>query len=106
GAAGVAGVAVDVDQDVDPVGADLRGGRLVAHFADVDPVLDRGLDPLVQRALVLAPAIVGEDLDVLAVVQLEELGHQVADGVVAQVGGDIAHAQAPAGEVDLGRAAV
>jgi hypothetical protein len=49
--------------------------------------------------------VIREDLEIVAVVLLEEVDHQIADGVVAQVGTDIADAQAAAG-FDRRRAAV
>ena len=103
GAAAVAGVAVHVDQDIDAVRADPLRRLLVGHLADVDPVLHGRLDAGVELALVLAAAVVGEHLDFAAV---EQLGHQIADRVVAQVRRHIAHADPPAREVDLGVAAV
>ena len=51
-------------------------------------------------------AIIGEDLDRAFVMQFEQLGHQIADGMIAQVGGDIADAQAAGRQVDGGMAAV
>ena len=51
-------------------------------------------------------AIIGENLNRLLVVQLEQLRHQIADGVIAQVGGDIADAQAALRQIDRRVAAV
>jgi hypothetical protein len=102
GRAGVAGVAVDVDQDIDAVVGDALGGLVVRHWADVGEVLDRRADAGVQAIAGLRPAVVGEDLDLLLVVHLEQLGHQVADGVVAQVRRDVADARAAAGQMSMG----
>ncbi len=45
-------------------------------------------------------AVIGEHLHLGAVVQLQQLGHEIADRVLAQVGGHIADPQAPAGKLD------
>ncbi len=94
---GIAGVAVDVDQDVDAIGGDHGGGLVVGQVADGLPVFDGGGGALMDAALGLDAAIVGEDLDLRAVMQLEQLSHQIADGVVAQVGRHIADPQAAVG---------
>ena len=91
--AGVARVAVDVDEDVDAVFRDLCGGFVVGHAADVAPVIDARLDAGLDRIVGLDAGVIGEDLEVVAVVLFEEVDHQVADRVVAQIRADIADAQ-------------
>ena len=99
GGAGMPGEAVDVHQDVDAIGGDLaRRGRVV-HGGDIDPMLHRRLDPLGDRALRVLAAVVGEDFDLALVVDLEQFGHQIADRVLAQVRGDVAHANSPRRDV-------
>ena len=51
-------------------------------------------------------AIIGEYFDAALVMQLEQLRHQIADGVIAQIGGNIADAQPAAAQIDRGMAAV
>ena len=99
-------MAVDVDQHVDAVRRDPRRGLIVAHAADVDSNARPRLDAVVKLAVGIRAAIIGEHLDLRLVMQFEQLGHQIADGVIAQVGGNIADAQAPAGQIDGGVAAV
>ena len=87
-------IAVEVDQDIDPVLDDPARGLVIAEIGDVDPVIDGACRI---RALVssLGPdaAVIGEDLDLVAVVELEHLAGQEADGMLAQIGGDIADAR-------------
>ncbi len=82
---GVTGVAIDVHQDVDPVGGDPARGGLVIERPDVDPMLSRSLDARAEPPVGRRAAVIGEDLDGGPVVQFEQLRHQVADGVVTQV---------------------
>ena len=88
------GVAVDVDQDLDAVLDHLLGGLVVGHVGDVDPVFDRVLHALLDRIGRLDAAVVGEDLDLGAIVQLEDLVGEIADGVFAQVRRQIGDAAA------------
>jgi hypothetical protein len=98
-------VAVDVDEDVDAVFRDLRGGFVVGDVADVAPVITARLDAGLDRIVGYDAGVIGEDLKIVAVVLLEEVDHQIADSVVAQVGADIADAQLAVG-LDRRRAAV
>ncbi len=67
---------------------------MVLHAVQRHPVIDRGADALLQGILLVDAAIIGEQLDRAGIVELEQLGHQIADRVVAQVRGQIADAQA------------
>ena len=94
--AAVVGVAHQVDQHVDAIGADALGDRLTAarghhrevihaaadHCGDLVGDIDQG---------------VGEDLETPAVVAGEQSMEQVAHRVVAEIGGEVADTEAPAG---------
>ena len=89
----ILGVAVEIDQDVDAVGRDLRRRLIVGHAGDVGPVIDAGLGAGLRRVGPVDPAVIGEDLEVLAVVLLDDVGHGKADRMLAQVGRHIADPQ-------------
>ncbi len=80
-------VAVQVDQDLDAVGADALHRRLRGVVAGVDEMLERVLDAPAQRAVLVRPDRVGEYVEAAAVVPLPELGEQVGDRVQAEVAG-------------------
>ena len=88
-----AGVAVHVDQDVDAVLQHQGQRPVVVERRDVAPVLDTSADAGLDRVLLRDAAVVGEDLHRGAVVLPQHLRHQVADGVPAEVGGEVADAQ-------------
>ena len=90
---GILGVAVEIDQDIDPVPDDLLGGGLVVHFANVDPMIDRAFYSGIRRVAYRYSAIVGENLDPFPVVEFEYLGRQEPDGVLPQIGRQVADAQ-------------
>jgi protease-4 len=104
--AGVGGQAVEVDQDVDPVLGDQARRLGVAQRVEVDEVLERRLRaPALGRVVGLRVGGEREGLEAAAVMGLEHAGHQVADGVRAQVGRQVAQAQAPPGRLwDAGAA--
>ena len=81
--AGEIGVAVDIDQDVDAVAQNLLRRLGIAHGVDVDPMVDGASDPGLDEIRGVRAAIIDEHLDGGAVVQLENLGHQEANGVMA-----------------------
>ena len=87
-------MAGEVDKDVDPVGADLGGDRIVTHAHGRAPVVGQSLEPLGDRVGV-AHLGVAEELDLGPVVGGEPGADEEAGGVVAEVGGDVADAQAP-----------
>ena len=99
-------MAVDIDQNVYAIGRDAAGRFVIAQIADVDPMFDGGFDAVRQRAVRLRTAVIGEYLDAAPVVQFEQLRHQIADGMIAQVGGNIADARPPAAQIDFGMPAV
>jgi len=99
-------MAVDIDQNVYAVRRDAAGSFVIAQVLDVDPVFDGGLDAVCQRAVRLRTAIIGEYFDAALVMQFEQLRHQIADGMIAQIGGNIANARTAAAEIDLGMPAV
>ncbi len=94
---GIARVAVDVDKDIDAIFRDHGGRIVITDAANVAPLVAIGLDAGLDRIIRLDAGVVSEHLEVLAIVLLEEVDHQIADGVMAQVRGDIADAQAAAG---------
>ena len=83
-----------VDRDVNPeVGEPLR--RLgVARGAHIDEVLERLPEPLPHRTVVGPSPRDGVDLEPLPIVPLEQLGHQIRQGVLAEVRREVGDAQA------------
>ena len=89
----VLGVPVEINQDVDAVFCDLGSGRIVIEVVDVAPMVDRILGALLGRIGSLDAARIGEDLEVLVIVLLHDVGHGEAHGVFAQIGRHIADAE-------------
>ena len=86
--------AVQVDQDVDLVGADGTGGLLVGLGVDADVVVHRLDHAGADRRAVLAAPAEGVHLELAAVVQLVQLGGQDGYRVRAEVRRQVADAQA------------
>jgi len=61
-------VAVEIDQDVNVVSFDPVATLLVVQRADIDPMLGRSLEARLRRVSPGDPAIIGEDLEILAIV--------------------------------------
>ena len=77
-----------------PSAAIFAAACVVGQAVDVDPVVDALLDARLRRIGTVDAAVIGENLEALAVVLLHHVGHGEADGVVAQVRRDIADLQA------------
>ena len=90
------GVALEVDEDVDAVGADALGGGLVGEGADGDEVIQSRQQAAAHRAVVVGTAGIGEEFEPRAVVAFEQLGDKIGGGVLVVVCGEVAEAQ-PAG---------
>src|SRR5271155_2624608 len=61
-------IAVEVDQDIDVVSLDAVAGLLVVEQADVEPMLRRCLEALLRRIRPQDPAVISENLEILAIV--------------------------------------
>lgn len=68
------------------------GHLLVAVLAHVHEMVERAAHPLAHRVLDEGAEIEGEPLEALAVVPLEQLGHQDGGGVLLEVRRVVAHA--------------
>ena len=97
---------VDVDQNVYAIFRNAASRFVIAQIADIDPVFDSGFDAVRQRAVRLRTAVIGKYLDAALVMQFEQFRHQIADGMIAQVGRNIANARPPAAQIDFGVPAV
>jgi hypothetical protein len=102
GASG-AGVAVEVDEDFDAIGSDAFGGLKVGEGGDGDPVRDGGADALLEGVVGIGAGVVGEDFDARGVVEFKDLGEEVAEGMGAQVGAEVADAQGVRRGLGMGR---
>ncbi len=83
---GPIGDAVEVDEDVDLVGADCFRGVFVGEVFDDAVVVEAGDDAVPERGAVVVAGAVAEDFEAGAVVAFEEFGNEVAHGVAAKVG--------------------
>ena len=79
-------VAVQVDEDVDAVVADLLDRCGIREVGDVEPMIERGLDAGLHAVIGADARVVAEHLDLLAVMQPEDLRGEEAHGVLAQIG--------------------
>ena len=91
---GLAGVPLEVDEDVDLVGMDALRCGPVGHRGEVDEVLDLGADAGPVLGTILDAVRVGEHLEARLVVPLEHAQHQMGGRVVVEVGGDVSHPDA------------
>ena len=92
--AAVARMALQVDEDVDAVGANALAGGSVAEVRHVDEVVAGGHHASAQGRTVVAAVRIQKDLEAARVAPLEQLGHQHRRGVVVEVAGQIAEANA------------
>src|SRR5262249_20105765 len=90
--AGVAGVALEVYGDVDLELAQQARDLAVVLAAHVVELIERRDQPLPRCALVVDTERYGDDLELAAVVALEQLGHQERGGVRLEVGREIGDA--------------
>src|SRR5215472_1589822 len=85
-------VAMALDQEVDRILANDACGLGIADLANVAPVVERRANALADRAATGA-VTVAEQLEARTIVLLEEPRHQPARRMVAEVAGEVAHAQ-------------
>ena len=90
------GVAREVEEDVDPVGADLRGERIVVEPDDVVPLVRRRREP-VGQVVAVGPVVIADHRERARVEVLEHADQEEADGMAAEVGGDESEAERPLG---------
>ena len=88
----VAGVALQVDQDLDAVGANALCRLAVADLGQVDKA-SAALEPLTHRAGIFRAVRVQRDLEPTCRKLLEHLRHQVRRRVLVEIGGHEAHTQ-------------
>ena len=97
------GQPVQVDQDVDFIGADARGGGLVGHLLDRHMMIERRQHPGAHVAAIVAGGIIAPDLEARAVVAFQKLGDQVAHRMAAEIRRQIADPQPVVGIAACGR---
>ncbi len=85
GDAAAIGDAVEVDQDVDFIGAHLPRGVLVGKVFDDAVMVEGGDDAPAKGGPVLVAGAVAENLEAGTVVAFEQLGDQVAHRVAAKI---------------------
>ena len=90
---GAKGQPVQVDQDVDFVGADAARRLLVAHGVNADIVVHCADHARAQRRTVVGTPAETVDFDLAAVVQRIQFGGQHRDRMVAVIRGQLADAQ-------------
>ena len=93
---GVLGVALQVDEDVDPVIVDAPCRVRVRELAHVDEAIEGCQQPLAHVAAVVGAEAVAEDLEARAVVPLQQLGDQASRGMALEVGRQVAQPDAAA----------
>ena len=96
-------VALEIDQDVERIVADVPRGLIVGKRANVAPMREGLPQSLPHRAAVIAIRGVSERLDASLVVEFEQARHEMRGGMVVKVGRQIAHAQAIPTPRDPGR---
>jgi hypothetical protein len=84
---------VQVDQDVDFVGADGLRRLQIAHHRQADVVVHLPGDAGAQAAAVFLVPAEAVDLKLLALVQAVQLGREAGGGVAAEIRAQIADAQ-------------
>ncbi len=95
--------AVEVHEDVDAaVGDGLRRGG-VGEPGDVDDLVERGVQAPAQRAAVVPAVVERDDLEALAVVQLEQLHREDGCGLVAELAAEVADSDLRVREPRAGR---
>ncbi len=94
-------VLVEVDEDVDVVVADHFGELFVFDVADVLPAVGVEFE-LEGEGVFVADVGVAEDFEVGVVMVGEERGEIMAEGVVAEFGGDVADAETAIGGAVVG----
>ena len=90
------GVAREVEQDVDPIAADLRGERVVGEPGDVAPVVGTCREPM-GIIVAIDPVVIADHLERPSIEVLEHADEEIADGMAAKVGRDESQAQRPLG---------
>ena len=89
------GITIEIDEDIDFVGADSRRRLLVGERVDVDPVIDGAADARADTVLAIEAAIVGVDFERAPVMRLHDVAHRETHRMLAEVRGDVADPQLP-----------
>ena len=92
---GAVGMAAEVDQDVDFIRNDLPRGLPVGPAADFGPVVDALPDPSLRGVGLRVSGVIGEDFELGTIVKPEHFHGQEADGMAAEIRGDVADPQRP-----------
>ena len=82
---------------------DARSGRIVRERSHIDKLVESRAQPRPQRAEIVRPVRIGDDLETGLVVTLEKFGHEKRGRMAAEVGGKIADPELPAPLVNLPR---
>jgi len=96
--AGMLGVTVDVDQNIDLVAGDLPGGGFIGELGDVAPAIDDRFHARLCRIVRHRfAAVIGVDFDTGLVMQFQHFPQCKANGVIAQVRRHVTDTQPLAG---------
>src|SRR5450755_3955075 len=91
---GVMGIALQINQDIDPFCTDKLRGLMVRARANVDKAIERGSQPRPHRAMIVGAVGIGENLEAVTIVAFEQFGHQLRGGVLIKISGQIAKTNA------------
>ena len=92
--AGVFGVAVDVNENIDAIASDLLRRLTIRQFAEIGPVVETSTQPLLRLvAMARLTNIIGKGLDGCRVAPFQDFAQGETHGVAAKVRRDVTHAQ-------------
>ena len=83
----VIGVALEIDQDVDLVRMNAFCRVAMGHRINFDEPVERTIKPRAHWALVVRAIGIGQDLEAIAIVAFEQLGHQLRGRMLMKIAG-------------------
>ena len=89
--------AVEVDQNVDRIGADAGGGLFIGQGFDPNVMVHRRQHPGADVAAILGRGAIAVHVEPRTVMQFQQFGDQEAHRMAAEIGGEIADADAVMG---------
>ena len=93
------GIALEIDQDIDPVRVNGSRRIVMRQRANVDKTIERGSKPRAHRAIVVRPVGISQHFESLAIVLLEQFRHQLRCRVLMKIPGQVAETNAfPSGD--------
>ena len=80
------GIALQIDQDIDLVLMDPSAASRCESLRDVHELVEGTGEPGAHRAAVIRAVAIGNDLETIPVVTLEQSRHQLRRGVLMEIG--------------------